>query len=92
MGTITGSVGGVARDVLLNEVPLLFRKDIYALACVAGGVVYFICTYFNLATGLTELIAALTVIVIRLVALKFHLHLPILKPIKSKNDVEEDLP
>lgn len=37
MGTITGSVGGVIRDVLLNEVPLLFRKDIYALACVAGG-------------------------------------------------------
>lgn len=37
MGTVTGSVGGVVRDVLLNEVPLLFRKDIYALACVAGG-------------------------------------------------------
>jgi uncharacterized membrane protein YeiH len=90
MGTITGSVGGVARDVLLNEVPLLFRKDIYALACVAGGVVYFICTYFNLATGLTELIAALTVIAIRLVALKFHLHLPILKPIKTKQDREEN--
>jgi uncharacterized membrane protein YeiH len=92
MGTITGSVGGVVRDVLLNEVPLLFRKDIYALACVAGGVIYFICTYFNLATGLTELIAALTVIVIRLVALKFHLHLPILKPIKTKQDEEEHSP
>jgi uncharacterized membrane protein YeiH len=90
MGTITGSVGGVVRDVLLNEVPLLFRKDIYALACVAGGIVYFICTYFNLATGLTELIAALAVIVIRLVALKFHLHLPILKPIKTKQDREEN--
>jgi uncharacterized membrane protein YeiH len=86
MGTITGSVGGVVRDVLLNEVPLLFRKDIYALACVAGGVVYFICTYFNLATGLTELIAALMVIVIRLVALKFHLHLPILEPIETKQN------
>jgi uncharacterized membrane protein YeiH len=90
MGTITGSVGGVVRDVLLNEVPLLFRKDIYALACIAGGIVYFICTYFDLATGLTELIAALTVIVIRLVALKFHLHLPILKPIKTKQDREEN--
>jgi uncharacterized membrane protein YeiH len=41
MGVITGSAGGVIRDVLLNEVPLLFRKDIYALACVAGGVVVF---------------------------------------------------
>lgn len=86
MGTITGSVGGVVRDVLLNEVPLLFRKDIYALACVAGGVVYFICTYFNLATGLTELIAASAVIVIRLIALKFHLHLPTLKPVKTDGE------
>ena len=80
MGTITGSVGGVVRDVLLNEVPLIFRKDIYALACVAGGGVYFICSYLNLPTGLTEIIAALTVIVIRLLAVKFHIHLPQLQP------------
>jgi len=79
MGTITGSAGGVIRDVLLNEVPLLFRKDIYALACVAGGVVYFICNYFNFPTGLTELIAALTVIITRVIALRFHIHLPVLK-------------
>jgi uncharacterized membrane protein YeiH len=50
MGTITGSIGGVIRDILLNEVPLLFRKDIYALACIAGGVIYFICNHFNLPT------------------------------------------
>lgn len=80
MGTITGSVGGVMRDVLLNEVPLLFRKDIYALACVFGGVVYFFCGYFNLPTGVTETIAALTVIVFRLLAVKYHIHLPKLQP------------
>ena len=34
MGTITGSFGGMLRDILINEVPLIFRKDIYALACV----------------------------------------------------------
>ena len=90
MGVITGSVGGVVRDVLLNEVPLLFRKDIYALACVAGGVVYFICHYFKLSTGLTELIAALTIIVIRVLALKFHIHLPILNPITTKHDSKEN--
>lgn len=90
MGTITGSVGGVVRDVLLNEVPLLFRKDIYALACVAGGVVYFICNQFNLPTGVTELIAALTVIVIRVIALKFHIHLPILNPITTKYGQKEN--
>ena len=39
MGTITGAAGGVLRDILINEVPLIFRKEIYALACVFGGVV-----------------------------------------------------
>ena len=90
MGAITGSVGGVVRDVLLNEVPLLFRKDIYALACVAGGVVYFICHYFNFPSGIKQLVAALTVIFIRVIALKFHIHLPILKPIADKDDQKED--
>ncbi|MCO5280062.1 MAG: trimeric intracellular cation channel family protein [Chitinophagales bacterium] len=85
MGTITGSVGGVIRDVLLNEVPLLFRKDIYALACVAGGGVYFLCNYLILPTGISETIAALTVIVFRLIAVKYHLHLPQLQPLDSKS-------
>ena len=85
MGTITGSVGGIIRDVLLNEVPLLFRKDIYALACVSGGAVYFLCGYFNLPTGVTETIGALTVIIFRLVAVKYHIHLPKLQPINGKS-------
>jgi len=85
MGTITGTLGGVLRDVLINEVPLIFRKDIYALACVAGGGIYFICSYFNFPTGVTELVAASTVIVFRLIAVKFHIHLPQLEPLKSKS-------
>ena len=40
MGTITGAAGGVLRDILINEEPLIFRKEIYALACVFGGLVY----------------------------------------------------
>jgi uncharacterized membrane protein YeiH len=90
MGTITGSIGGVFRDVLLNEVPLLLRKDIYALACVAGGIVYFACIYFNLSTSLTELIAALIVIVVRVIAFKFHIHLPVLNPIEPSQDDKVD--
>lgn len=86
MGAITGAFGGVIRDVLLNEVPLIFRKDIYALACIAGGGVYFICSYFDLPTGLIEIISALTVIVFRLIAVKFHIHLPQLQPV----DVSEE--
>lgn len=85
MGTITGSVGGVTRDVLLNEVPLIFRKDIYALACVAGGGVYFIGSYFGLSTDITEIMAASTVIILRLIAVKFHLQVPQLHPINDKS-------
>jgi uncharacterized membrane protein YeiH len=76
MGTITGSVGGVIRDVLLNEVPLLFRKDIYALACIAGGCVYFVCSFFSLPTGIVETVAVVTIIIFRLIAVKYHIHLP----------------
>lgn len=82
MGAITGSVGGVIRDVLLNEVPLLFRKDIYALACVAGGGVYFLCSFLGIPVGITEITAAVSVIAFRLLAVKYHLHLPQLQPIK----------
>lgn len=85
MGTVTGSIGGVTRDVLLNEVPLIFRKDIYALACVAGGGVYFICSYFNLQTDITEIITASAVIILRLIAVKFHLQIPQLHPINDKS-------
>ena len=45
MGTLTGAAGGVLRDTLINEVPLIFRKEIYALACVFGGLVYYLCHY-----------------------------------------------
>ena len=79
MGAVTGSIGGVIRDVLLNEVPLLFRKDIYSLACIAGGIMYFLCVYFNLSRLPTEFIAASTVIVIRIIAIRFHIHLPVLR-------------
>lgn len=89
MGTITGSVGGVLRDVLLNDVPLIFRKDIYALACIAGGGVYFICTYLNSPMVIAEIIAVITVIVFRLIVVKFHIHLPQLQPIKSKTHEKE---
>ena len=83
MGTITGSIGGVVRDVLLNEVPLLLKKDVYALACLAGGAVYFTCNYLKLPTGVTELMGAATVILLRILAVKFHIHLPQLEALNG---------
>ncbi|WP_347158724.1 trimeric intracellular cation channel family protein [Pontibacter chitinilyticus] len=88
MGAITGTAGGVIRDVLINEVPLLFRKDIYALACIAGGLVFFLCYKFDFLVPVVEVLAALTVIIIRVIAVKFHIQLPLLNLDNSKKDNE----
>ncbi len=80
MGTVTGAFGGIMRDILINEVPLIFRKDIYALACVIGGLCYGACIYlFHLNVAITQIIAATTVVLVRIVAVKYHLSLPVLE-------------
>ncbi len=79
MGTITGSVGGVLRDVLINEVPLLFRKDIYALTSVAGGSIYFISKFLLFSGFESSLVGAMVIIILRLLVVKFHWQLPVLK-------------
>ena len=71
MGTITGAAGGVLRDILINEEPLIFRKEIYALACVFGGVVFGLCQWAGLGAGTTEVATALSVIAARVVAVHF---------------------
>jgi uncharacterized membrane protein YeiH len=85
MGTITGSLGGVIRDVLLNEIPLLLRKDIYALACVIGGSVYFGLDYLDLPYQLKELISVLTIIFIRVLAVRYQIHLPKLESLNKQS-------
>ncbi|MCF0197197.1 MAG: trimeric intracellular cation channel family protein [Bacteroidaceae bacterium] len=79
MGCITGAAGGVIRDVLINDVPLIFRKEIYALACVAGGLVYAACIYLNLSAEVAALLSSAVVILTRCLAVKYHWHLPVLK-------------
>lgn len=79
MGMITGSVGGVIRDILINEVPLIFRREIYALACVLGGIMYYICMLLELPEAMTQLIAAGSVIIMRILAVKYKISVPTLK-------------
>lgn len=78
MGTVTGSFGGVVRDILINEEPLFFRKDIYATACIAGGIVYWIAGLFDTAPIWQQIGCAVTVIVLRVCALRYNWALPIL--------------
>ena len=79
MGMFTGAAGGVIRDILINEVPLIFRKDIYALACFLGGVVYTAAILLGLADVICQLGCAFTVVVVRLMAVRYHWQLPTLK-------------
>lgn len=79
MGMVSSVMGGVIRDVLTNEVPLIFKKEIYASACLAGGTVYLITNHFNLPENIQFLATVFTVIGIRLVAVRFKLELPKIK-------------
>ena len=79
MGCITGAAGGVIRDVLLNNVPLIFQKEIYAMASVAGGLTYWFLAWLGVENKITVLISFLVVCVIRFLAVKYHISLPVLR-------------
>ena len=79
MGMITGSFGGVVRDILINDEPLFFRKDIYATACIAGGVIYWVILLFGGSDILQQSCCAATVILLRYFAVKYEWALPQMK-------------
>ncbi len=76
LGTITASFGGVIRDILCNEIPVIFRKEIYATACIIGGLSYFLLRKLPIDSNLVFAIAGSIVIIIRLLAVKFKIALP----------------
>ena len=80
MGMISAVFGGVLRDVLTNKVPLIFEKEIYASACLAGGITYLVLNYFGLLdNNIIFIISASVIVVIRVVAVRFNLQLPKIK-------------
>lgn len=79
MGTITGAFGGMIRDILINEEPLIFRKDIYALACVFGGIIYYACMQTSLDPSMIQFISASSIFLARIIAVKYHISVPVLK-------------
>ena len=89
MGCITGAAGGVIRDVLLNKVPVIFRKEIYAMASVAGGLLYWFMTALDINVAITAASTFLLVIVIRFLAVRFHISLPVLRS-EEETSVKED--
>lgn len=78
MGSITGAAGGVFRDVFINEIPLIFRKEIYAMACVVGGVTYWGCYLLGMETYLCAIVCGVVVFMTRILAVKYKICLPTL--------------
>lgn len=76
MGVITGVFGGVIRDILCNEVPLIFRTDIYATASLIGALLFLALDNLGMAHNAAMIIAMIVTVLIRLAAIRWHIHLP----------------
>jgi len=77
LGTITACFGGVLRDVLLNRVPLIFQKEIYASACIVGGLLFFVMHQLDLPDNANYVAGILAVFITRLLAVRFNWSLPL---------------
>ena len=78
MGCITGAAGGVIRDVLLNNEPVIFRREIYAMACLIGGLVYWLLIELHVDIPIVVIATFFTVCLIRFLAVRYHITLPLL--------------
>ena len=79
LGTMTACFGGVIRDILCTEIPVIFRREIYATICILGGIVFFILREFDLNKDVLYLTTSLIIISVRLMAVKFKWYLPTLE-------------
>jgi uncharacterized membrane protein YeiH len=79
MGMISAVFGGVLRDVLTAQVPLIFQKEIYASACLAGGITYLLLHNFDVQENINFSLSAAVIVFIRVISVKFHLQLPKIK-------------
>ncbi len=76
LGTITASFGGVIRDILCNEIPVIFHKEIYATACILGGISYFLLIQLPIDGAYAYIAAILIIILVRILAVKLRIALP----------------
>ena len=79
MGTMTGVVGGIIRDILINEIPIIFSQELYAMACIIGASMFCLLTYFGFSDVIVQVSTAILIFVIRILATKYKWQLPTLK-------------
>lgn len=85
MGCITGAAGGVIRDIMLNKEPVIFHKEIYAMASVLGGLAYWLSIELDMNIELSTIISFAVTCLIRFLAVRYHLSLPKLKMQPTEN-------
>ncbi|CAM1347899.1 trimeric intracellular cation channel family protein [Tenacibaculum crassostreae] len=79
MGMSSAVMGGVIRDVLTNEIPLIFHREVYASACLAGGIVYLLLNPLNMNEDFQFILSAAIIVIIRTIAVQYKLELPRIK-------------
>lgn len=79
LGTMTACFGGVIRDILCTEIPVIFRREIYATICILGGIVFFLLRKLNFDSDILYLTTSIVIISVRLMAVKFKWYLPTLE-------------
>lgn len=79
MGCITGSAGGVIRDLLLNKTPVIFQKEIYAMASIVGGLLYWVMITVDINLAVSAAVTFAFIVLVRFLAVKYHISLPVLK-------------
>lgn len=78
MGVITAVFGGILRDVLINDVPLIFRKELYAMACVAGALLYVLLLELGVSNQVSAIFCVVLIFVLRAFAIRFGWRIPVL--------------
>jgi uncharacterized membrane protein YeiH len=86
MGIMTGVTGGMIRDVLCGEIPLILRREIYATASLTGGLMFVILRHAGLHDWLVIMLSVMTALAVRLVSLHWHLSLPIFIESNKRQD------
>lgn len=76
IGTISGCFGGVIRDILLNNIPLIFRKEVYATACILGGLVYFLLLKLNFNKNWLDVVIMVLIFMVRFLAVRYRWRIP----------------
>lgn len=80
MGVFTAVMGGVIRDTLTHKKPIIFSKEVYATACLAGAILYLVLEYYSIDRNVNFLLSCGLIVVIRILVIRFKIELPSLKP------------